>query len=104
MRGSGLASYGLALLIFERTMNFITLQETVGATEQQLPANPVVNSITLKASSTNTGTVYIGNSSGVSSSNGYALEKGDLVTLKLADTSQVFYVGTASDVLSVIGS
>ena len=79
-------------------------QYTVTATATHLPASPVLNQVTLTAKSTNSGVVYLGFSASVTSSNGYALEKGTSVTLKVADNSSIYVVGTASDILSTIGS
>ena len=84
--------------------NSFVQQYTVTASAVALANNPVFNTVTFTAKSTNTGIVYLGFSSGVTSSNGYALEKGTSVTLSIANTNQVFVVGTASDVLSLIGS
>lgn len=84
--------------------NSFVQQYTVTAPATALASNQVFNTVTFTAKSTNTGIVYLGFSSGVTSSNGYALEKGTSVTLRIANTNQVFVVGTASDVLSVIGS
>lgn len=84
--------------------NSFVQQVVVSATAQQLAANQVFDSITLTAKSTNTGVVYIGFSSGVTSSNGYALEKGTSVKMRIANANQIWIIGTASDVFSVIGS
>jgi hypothetical protein len=84
--------------------NSFVQQVVVSATAQQLAANQVFDSITLAAKASNTGVVYIGFSSGVTSSNGYALDKGLSVKLRIADASQIWIVGTASDVFSAIGS
>lgn len=79
-------------------------QVTISGTAAQLNANPVFNSVTLTAKSTNTGNVAIGFSSAVTTGNGYLLEKGNSVTIKVPNANAIYVVGTASDVLSVIGS
>ena len=84
--------------------NFVMFQETVSASAQQLPNSQIFNNVTLMAKSTNVGIVYIGNSSAVSSTTGYPLEKGTSVSIKVDNLNQIFYVGTAADVFSVIGS
>lgn len=84
--------------------NFILFQETVSASAQQLPSNQIFNNVILSAKSTNTGVVYIGNSSAVSSTSGFPLEKGTSVSIKVDNLNQIFFVGTAADVFSVIGS
>ena len=85
----------------------LSTQYTVTATETALPSAPLQKQITFSAKSTNTGITYIGTSSGVSSSNGYPLEKGTSVTFKLGGNSNAnifFIVGTASDILGYAGT
>ena len=84
--------------------NTIALQETVSASAVQLPNTQVFDEVTLYAASGNTGTVYLGNASTVSSSNGFPLEKGTSVKFKGANLNSIYYVGTASDKLGVFGS
>jgi hypothetical protein len=85
-------------------LNNFVQQYTVTATATALANNPVYTSVFLTAKSTNTGIVYVGFSSAVSSSNGYPLEKGTSVVLKPGNTDAIYIVGTASDVVSAIGS
>jgi hypothetical protein len=84
--------------------NAFVQQYTMTAGAVALASNPVFNQVTLTAKSTNTGIVYVGLSSSTSSANGYALEKGASVTVKVANANQLFVIGTAADILSVIGS
>ena len=84
--------------------NSFVIQYTVTATATALANNQVFNTVTFTAKSTNTGAVALGFSSTVTTSTGYLLEKGTSVTLRIANTDQVYVVGTASDILSVIGS
>ncbi len=85
-------------------LNNFVQQYTVTASATALSNNPVFNQMTLTAKSTNTGIVYVGFSSSVSSSNGYPLEKGTSVVLKPGNADAVYIVGTASDIVSAIGS
>lgn len=75
------------------------------ATPQNLPSNPVVNSVTVTAKSTNTANIVIGNSSTVTATTGYILEKGLSVKIDLraGNTNAIWIVGTAADVISVVG-
>lgn len=87
-------------------MGLIAFQQAVTADAAALSSNPVIVSVTITAPGTNTGDVYIGNSSGVSSSTGYILEKGESVTIPLRDgnTDAIYIVGTADDVVGVAGN
>jgi hypothetical protein len=89
-------------------MNLVTLQQSIAATgtAQNLPNNPVQHSITIHAPSTNTASVALGNSSAVTSTTGFLLEKGNSVTIDLTggNTNQVWAVGSAGDTFSVIGA
>lgn len=86
----------------------IAFQETIAVsnTPQQLPSNPVLRSVTVTAPATNAGDIVIGASPNVTLSTGYALEKGQSVTIPLANgtTAAAWVVGTAGDVLSVLGA
>ena len=54
-----------------------------------LAAAQPVTSVTVKALSTNTGTIYVGNSA-VASTNGFQLAKSDSVSLDILDLSTVW--------------
>ena len=86
----------------------VILQETVSASAQQVANNPVEKQVTFYAKSTNTGVVYIGLNSSVTSSNGYPLEKGESITFVMGtengNTDMFWYTGTASDILGIAGS
>jgi hypothetical protein len=62
---------------------------TTAGTRVPLAAAQAITSVTVKALSTNTGTIYVGGS-GVSSSNGFALAKSESVSMDLADLSTVW--------------
>jgi len=61
---------------------------TTAGTSVQLPAN-TAKSITVKASTTNTGIIYVGGST-VSASNGFPLYAGDTVSLDISNTSVIW--------------
>ena len=87
-------------------MNLVSFQVAITGSAQQLAANPIVNSVTLTAKSTNTAAIEITAATNSSTTTGYILEKGTSVSipLKNGNTNQIFVFGTASDVLSVIGA
>lgn len=89
-------------------MQTISFQEivAVSGTPQQLPSNPVLRSVTVTAPATNSADIVIGSSRNVTLSTGYALEKGQSVTIPLhnGNTDAAWIVGTAGDVLSVVGA
>ena len=86
-------------------MTLISFQLTISGSAQQLASNRVNTSVTLTAKSTNTASIEVGNSSAVSTSNSFILEKGQSITLPLANgnTNSIYVIGTANDILSVIG-
>lgn len=61
---------------------------TTAGTRVTLAASQVVTSLTIKALSTNTGIIYVGNAS-VASSNGYQLSAGESVSIDLANLNTV---------------
>lgn len=67
--------------------NGVTTVTTAG-TRVTLASSQTVKSVTIKALSSNTGTIYVGNS-GVSSSNGFQLAAGDTISLDLANLNTV---------------
>jgi hypothetical protein len=81
-------------------------QYTVTGSAVQLSSNPIQNQVTFYALSGNTGTTYIGTSSSTSSSNGFPLEKGTSVTIRLSNgnTNMFYVIGTASDKIGIAGS
>lgn len=84
--------------------NTVSFQVVLTGSEQQLPANALQNGGSFTAKSTNTAAIALGNTSAVSSSNSYLLEKGVTVQFTGNNTNQVFITGTANDVLSFFGN
>lgn len=62
---------------------------TAGTRVEIIGSATPIQSVTIKALAANTGAIYVGNS-GVTSSNGFALAKGDTVSLDLVDLSTIW--------------
>lgn len=62
---------------------------TTAGTQVALASSQTIKSVTIKALSTNTGFIYVGNS-GVDSTNGFQLSAGDTVSLDLTNLSTVY--------------
>lgn len=63
---------------------------TTAGSEQVLFPNQTIKSVTIKALSTNTGIIYVGGSSLVSSANGFPLSASDTVSLDVSNTNAVW--------------
>lgn len=77
--------------------NIQTTQYTVGTSSVQLTPSPLANrkSISIKAHTTSvTELVYIGNSSGVTTSTGYPLFDGDSLQIDLTAANNLYVIGT----------
>lgn len=77
--------------------NIKTTQYTVGTSAVQLTPTPLANrkSLSIKAHTTSsTELVYIGNTSGVTTSTGYPLFDGDSIQIDLTDASNLYVIGT----------
>lgn len=90
-------------------MSFVVAFETAivtTGTAQELPSNPVIHSVTIQAPSTNTANVTIGNNPGVTATTGYSLPKGTSVSIPIrgGNTNSLYIVGTAADVVQVLGA
>jgi hypothetical protein len=84
----------------------ISLQGTVlNSAALQLGANVITQGVNIKASSTNAGNIYVGGSSGVTTSTGYKLAPGEFVFLPIKNTNLVFLRGdSATNTVYVLGS
>ncbi|MCC6191386.1 MAG: hypothetical protein IT318_20375 [Anaerolineales bacterium] len=76
----------------------------VDASAEQLTATSVKcnNGIILRAASTNTGIIYVGNSSAVTAgsdgaTDGFPLSAGDALTLEVMDPSTIYVIGSAAN-------
>lgn len=83
-------------------------QQVVTASAVALTAQALANGLTLRAKATNTGSVFVGpagvNATDTGSGNGFALLPGAAISLSVSNASSVFIIGTASDVVYVIGN
>lgn len=80
-------------------------QETVGISAVQLTTLATQTGVTIKADDDNTDSIYLGNSSGVTTSTGYRLKPGQQVFLSSTNANIVWAIsGTASQKIHVIGS
>jgi hypothetical protein len=78
---------------------FQTSQYTIGTSAVQLTTVPLTNrsSVSIKAViSNNTDTIYIGNSSSVTTSNGYPLYNDDSLSMDLKGSQQIWAIGTTT--------
>lgn len=107
-RGQKLASSSIPVVICDEqsVQNvFLTGQISVGLTATQLPSNSLKNSINIKASNANTGSIFIGNSNLVTAFNGYELGAGESLTLPINNSDLIYLISdTASQNLSYIAS
>jgi|GEM_PF-3270298 len=80
-------------------------QETVGTSAVQLTGLTTQTGVTIKADDDNTDSIYLGNSSSVTTSTGYRLKPGQQVFLS-ANNANIAWVisGSASQKIHVIGS
>lgn len=81
------------------TGSFVTGQRAVGTSGVALVASSTraTRGVQLKAAADNTGTVYVGESSSVSSSNGLSLAAGEGLLLKVDDAAKIFVIATEAD-------
>lgn len=94
-RGQKLASDSIPVVICNEQSTqsyFITDQITVGLSVLQLSSNVIENSINIKASSSNNGNIYIGNSNSLTTSNGYELCAGESITLPIIDSNLIYLI------------
>jgi len=71
-------------------------QTTVGATAVQLPAS-ACKSVSIKAMSTNTGIIYVGKDTNVTTGNGYELKKSEPLVLDVDNVDDVWCIASAAD-------
>lgn len=83
-------------------------QQVVTAAAVALATKVLLNGVTIKAKTTNAGKVFVG-ATGVTAAddgtgNGFALNPGDAISIPVSTTAGVFIIGTAADIVYVIGS
>jgi len=76
----------------------IVNQATVGVTAVQLRSSlyPCMTGVTVKASAANTGKIYVGLSSGVTTANGFQLSANQSQLFPVSDASAVWVIADAA--------
>lgn len=77
---------------------FQTSQYTIGTSAVQLTVTPLTNrsSMSIKVVTTGNNAIYIGNSSGVTTSTGFPLFNGDAIQLDLKSTQVIYAISSAA--------
>jgi hypothetical protein len=83
-------------------------QQVVTAAAVALTTRALSNGVTIKAKSTNAGQVFVG-AAGVTATNdgtgnGFALLAGEAISIPVSTTAGIFIIGTANDIVYVMGS
>jgi len=83
-------------------------QQVVTASAVALATQALSNGVLIRAKSTNVGPVFVG-AAGVTTTNdgtgnGFPLAAGESVSVPVSTTAGVFIIGTANDIVYVIGS
>ena len=83
-------------------------QQVVTASAVALTTQALSNGVLIRAKSTNAGPVFVG-AAGVTATNdgtgnGFALAAGESVSIPVSTTAGIFIIGTANDIVYVIGS
>lgn len=84
---------------------FKTSQQTVGISAVQLTVSPLTNrsGVSIKAIiPTSTDIIYIGNSSSVTSSNGFPLFNNDSVSMDLTGSQQIWAIGSTTGLIACV--
>lgn len=82
----------------------VAAQVSVGLTAVQLPANAILRSFMVKSNNGNTGTIYAGYSSSVTTSNGFEIGAGEVIKLELNNTNLIWLIAnTAGQTISLLG-
>lgn len=80
----------------EVASSFAHAQTSIGTSAVQLASNTSTKGVLVKAKSTNTGIIYVGNSSGVTSSTGFELLAGEAVFVPVDNSNKVYCIASAS--------
>lgn len=70
-------------------------QQSVGMSAVQLATNQIYLGVTVKASNSNSGTVYVG-VSGVDSGTGFELGAGESISIPVDNTDKIYVIATVS--------
>lgn len=107
-RGQKIASNSIPVVVCDEQSvrdSFLTGQTTVGVSAVQLPSNVLKNSINIKASNSNAGIVYVGNSNAVTISDGYELSAGESLTLPIDNSDLIYLIAdSANQIISFVAS
>lgn len=83
----------------------VQFQATVGTTAAALQSSAPADSLTILADANNSASIFLGNSSSVTTSNGFPLAAGASQTLKISNSNLVYAISSSSSQkLHVIGS
>jgi hypothetical protein len=83
----------------------VQFQTTVGTTAAACASSSPADSLTFLADASNSATLYLGNSSSVTTGNGYPMAAGASITLKISNSNLVYAIsGSANQKLHTIGS
>ena len=72
-------------------------QATVGTVATQLTSNTLRQGVVVKASNSNNGIIYLGNSNVVTASTGYEIGAGESVTIPINNTNLIYLIASASN-------
>ena len=103
---SQLASFVNAMTV--PAPNIVVGQALVSGTAAHLSASPLRNGVWLKAAQTNSGAVFAGNSNVTTESDGagpgYRIDIGEKLFFPVNNTSLIYIIGTANDVVFYEGN
>lgn len=79
-------------------------QVTISTSAVQLASNTCIKGVIIKALNGNTGTIYVGNSSGVTSSNGLELGAGESISLPLNNSNLIWVIASVANQIICYGA
>jgi hypothetical protein len=86
------------------TSPVVSFAQTTTTSAVALPNNTLTNGLICTAGKSNSGTVYVGGA-GVTSSNGYPLAGGQSISFGVANSNQVYIVGSdSSETIVCVGN
>lgn len=80
----------------EVATSFAQAQTSVGTSAVQLASNTATKGVLVKAKNANTGIVYVGNSSDVTTSTGFELGAGEKVFVQVDDSNKIYCIASAA--------
>jgi hypothetical protein len=99
LRAISVSSAGHLQISLDGLSTFQTSQYTVGVSAVQITTVPLTNrkSISIKAICSSNNVIYIGNSSGVTTSTGYPLYNDDTLNMDLTNSQVIYAIASASN-------